>query len=192
MNNLFPGYFNIQKDTLERIVKKANAFLEPFGYTLQAEPQHDCDGRLGEYEMGSIFEKNIQIIMYPVPIRRYVRSQTAFDREWDLIEAGRSIRKPTDKDNYMSCVLLQTELTVWHEIGHALMEQIVDWMGYIDDFDELIGKELLQKYNTIIDEETSEEAIVEDFAWGMVRENGRSELKECFEIFFEKLNKLPA
>ena len=189
MTNLFPGFFSIQKDTLERVVRKANAFLEPFGYTLDAEPRPDRDGRLGEYEMGSVFEKDIRVAVYPLPIRRYVTGQTVSDREWDLVKAGRPVRYNLENNFYMLCVLLQTELTVWHELGHALVEQVIDWMESLDDFNQVVGPDLLQKFHNVIDDETPEETLVEDFAWGMTRENGRSELKECFEEFFEKLTR---
>ena len=163
-----------QAEALNAAVWKANMWLAKTGsdLTLKCETYSEDDNKIGEYELGSVFEKEILIYINPVAIRKYCYEEKQYEPDCD--EAN--VRK-------------QTKATIYHELGHALVEQIVDWMEYLPDADKIFTEDFCQRYDSIINDELDEETLVEDFAWAFVNKK-TDPLMACFEelnhIFAQK------
>lgn len=139
-------------------VNSVSLWLQPFGLNLQCDTEHLSDGQLGEYELGSVFEKTILIRIDPVNIR------TVTDDEPELFGG---------MDN-------QIHMTICHEVGHAVLEQIIDWMENVPEINSYITTELYPEFEEVFEDSLPEEDLVEDFAWGFVHHEP-SPLQEAFE-----------
>lgn len=136
-------------------------WLKPFGLSLTLDPdtRHFSEGQCGEYEDGSVFEKDITIRVHRENIRDYVDEQSPWGNSFED----------------------ECSLTVYHEVGHALVQQLVDYSENIAEFlpsvERLFGDRFFDVFN---DDNLSEEELVEDFAYGFLDGTG-STLQECAE-----------
>lgn len=147
---------------------KANAWLAPFDLCLEVEAESNGDGRVGEYEAGSVFEKSIRVVIFPDEIVKW-----CFEEQDTLPFSEITSEK------------VQTQVTIYHELGHALVEQIIDWMEYLPEADEIFTDEFCRKYGSVVDDDIDEETLVEDFAYAFMYDKA-DPLKACFE----ELNKI--
>lgn len=134
-------------------------WLHPFGYSLSLAKEELNPDTLGEYEAGSVFEKEI-IIRISLP---------------NIIKCA--------KENHLNQSQLSDEirLTVYHEVGHALMEQLLDYAEYYEDISSLLDTSFGDTYFDIFnDDRCTEEQIVEAFARGILN-NNESLLERCFK-----------
>lgn len=151
---------------IDRHVEYISTWLAKFGYTLNCTVESLPNGQVGNYESGSVFEKEIQICVSTDNIRVFIEEMNLPQNEYDI----------------------QCELTVYHEVGHALMEQLIDWSENIDEMEELLDGYYGKKYFDIFnDDNKTEEQIVEEFAEGMYSTDG-SLLQSCFEETDKKLS----
>lgn len=138
-------------------------FLKPYGLTVTCETESIDNGVLGEYESGSVFS-------------------------YDIICR-------IDLDNLKKCckeercsLAEQIKLTIYHETGHALMEQLIDYAENLPEMDTLLRGHFGQKYFDVFnDDHLDEETIVEDFAHGFLYNHG-SLLQSCFEEFHHSIS----
>lgn len=157
----------LQKYELKKITSyikdaetKVSPFLNKFGYSLTIEDTCLPNNRIGEYEAGSVFEKDIIVRIDSRKIRRITGKDNPY-RETDVNE--------------------QIQLTVFHETGHALMEQLIDWAEYLPEAEELVNGPFGKKYFDIFnDDRIDEETIVERFANAFF-DKSPSLLQNCFE-----------
>ena len=120
-------------------------WLRGLGYSLSLDPDTSSftDGQLGEYELGSVFEKDIVIRVSPRNIRKAIR---------EYPEAFETFPK-------------EVRFTVFHEVGHALLEQLIDYANNIEDFLPNIEAKYGDKFFDVFDDENlTEEELAEDFA----------------------------
>lgn len=137
---------------------KATEWLSAFDLALEVDTDSTemPDDKLGEYELGSVFEKTI------------------------LIRVNLPAIKKACKENPEISVEDATATTVFHEVGHALVEQLVDWMENIPDADSIFTEEFCTRYEAVVDDALDEEDLVEDFAWCFLNER-KHVLQACFE-----------
>lgn len=145
-------------DLLEAVTD-IGTWLSPFGYTLQCDDEDLSEGQLGSYEKGSVFEKEILIHVSPDNIEK----ATQYEINDRYGNPGNQVR-----------------ITVFHEVGHALLEQIIDWANNIPEIDELCNGPFGEKYFEVLDDSVEEETVVEDFAWGFF-DGIPSPLQKCWE-----------
>lgn len=136
-------------------------WLSSLGYalTLDDDLSGFNEGQLGEYEAGSVFEKDIIIRVSLKNIRKTCREDSFLFPDFEE----------------------EVRLTVFHEVGHALVEQLLDYADNINEFLPELKAEYGDKFDEIFDEENdNEETLVEDFARGF---NGKTKslLQECVE-----------
>ena len=158
----------IKENAVSSAVEKANIWLSPFGLCLEAESRKKGDGRLGEYEAGSIFEKTIQVVIYTDAIAESCADEREFEREF------LPFSELSDEED-------QIKLTIYHELGHALVEQIIDWMENLPEAAEIFTDDLCQKYHSVVDGEFDEETLVENFAYAFMYGDDDEPLKSCFK-----------
>lgn len=157
-----------RKAAIKGAIDKANAWLAPFDLCLEVEASSDGDGRVGEYEAGSVFEKTIQVVIFT-----------------DEIVKWRFKEQDTFPLSEITSEKVQIQVTVYHELGHALVEQIIDWMENLPEADEIFTDEFCRKYGSVVDDDIDEETLVEDFAYAFLND-AADPLKACFE----ELNKI--
>ena len=153
---------------LRRPLKRINDYLQPFGLsvTLDTSPMELSEKYLGEYESGSVFTKEIVI-------RVNLKG---------ILETADSLGLPYHG------YLRQCELTVYHEVGHALEEQLIDWSENIDEMRLLLDCDYGLIYFDIFNDDcVSDEEIVEAFACGICTRTG-SLLQRCWEDTNSLLN----
>ena len=146
---------------LSQALDAIRPWLQDLGYSLSLDPDTSSftDGKLGEYELGSVFEKDIVIRVSPRNIRKAIR---------EYPEAFETFPK-------------EVRFTVFHEVGHALVEQLVDYVDNIEDFLPNIEAKYGEKFFDVFDDENiTEEELVEDFARAFGT-NTQSVLQECAE-----------
>ena len=148
---------------------RMNEWLKPLGYRVACKTESLEESKLGEYEAGSVFSKIIEITADPANIESACSEDPVHDR--------------------YSNPAVQLEVTLYHELGHAVIEQVVDWMEYNEDFKALEKGEFGTKYMDILDDYIPEEDLAEDFAWGML-DGKPSLLQRCFEEAAEQLSKV--
>ena len=153
---------------IDKAILKSNSWLKPFGLTLEVETSEKTDGRLGDYDAGSVFEKTIRVIIYPDCIAETCVEESEFNPY-----------------SILSCEEDQIQITIFHELGHALVEQIIDWMENLPNSDEIFTDDFCQRYESVIDDGLDEETLVEDFAYAFMFDK-TDPLKACFE----ELNKI--
>lgn len=139
-------------------VDTVNRWLDPDGLSASCRFEK-CDGCLGYYERDSVFTKEIEIAVDTDRIHsEAVDDGIAFD---DMLE---EVRK-----------------TVFHETGHALVNQIIDWTENIDTVGRLADGPFGEKYFDVFDDaNVTEEELVEEFADGFLTGDG-SPLQQCWE-----------
>ena len=143
---------------------KCNDWLRPFGLEVSVTDARMPENRIGEYEAGSVFEKEIVITVDELAIRN------SFNDEC-----------PGEVPE------IEIRMTVYHELGHAILEQIIDWSENLDEVKALADGEFGQRYDSVFDDALPEEDLVEDFA--LAFENGYvSPLQACFEELNALLN----
>lgn len=146
---------------LSQALKVIRQWLKKLGYSLTLDPDTSSfhEGQLGEYEGGSIFEKDIVIRV-----------------------STENISKTCEEDSFLfPDYEEEVHLTVFHEVGHALMEQLIDYAENIDEFLPEIEKKYGDKFFDVFnDDNLTEETLVEDFARGFEHKN-KSILQECAE-----------
>ena len=156
-----------QASAITSACTKANKWLVKYGLDADVKVTDDLMA-LGEYEYSSVFEKTIRITINPSEIKKACRDG------WI-------------KDDYNN-VTKQTQVTIFHEMGHAILEQIIDWQENIETARRMADGEFGQRYECVFDDALPEEDLVEDFAWDFLY--GRANpLKLCFEELSEALNK---
>lgn len=136
-------------------------WLSTLGYalTLDNDLSGFRQGQLGEYEAGSVFGKDIIIRVSTENIRKTCREDSFLFPDFEE----------------------EVRFTVFHEVGHALVEQLLDYADNINEFLPELKAEYGDKFDEIFDEENdNEETLVEDFARGF---NGKTKslLQECVE-----------
>lgn len=175
-----------EEEVLRQTVAAIDEWLAPEGLHIDVRLEHDADNptRLGLYEAGTVFAKTIEVTVYPQAIKSYIKDYaTTWEMKDDLQRAGWSPKAGLETD-YNA---FQLALTIYHELGHALLEQIIDWMENIPEFDEILGKDFIKHYDAVLEDSLPEEDLVEDFAWNVIC--GRThDLKECFQELSTKLS----
>ena len=178
----------MEEESLRNAVSSIVEWLSPHGFDINVRIEDDADdpSRMGVYEMGTVFGKTIEVTVSPQAIRDYIKYYaTAWEMEDDLQRAGWTSRQGLRK-RYSA---FQFAMTVYHELGHALLEQIIDWMENIPEFDEIFGEDFIMRYDAVLEDSLPEEDLVEDFAWSCVQ--GRVHvLKSCFIEMSERLSKV--
>lgn len=146
---------------LDEALSAIRPWLSTLDYTLTLDNDLSGfhEGQLGEYEAGSVFGKDI-----------IIRVSTE------------NIRKTCQEDSFLFPDFEEEiRLTVFHEVGHALVEQLLDYADNIEGFLPELKAEYGDKFDEIFDEENdNEETLVEDFARGF-GEKTKSLLQECVE-----------
>lgn len=143
------------QEAVKEAVDRINGFLAPSDLRVEVdEPDIPRENCIGEYEAGSVFEKTIVIRVF-------------YENLTDVAsEEGLSL----------DAILREARITVYHETGHGLMEQLLDWA---DSFPEETAG-LAEKYFDIFDDANlTEEEIVETFA-RRFDAGASSLLKSCF------------
>lgn len=155
------------KNVLQETLKDVKSFLLPDGLDVDCEICTLPSGCLAEYEAGSVFEKVIHM---------------RIDLE--------SIQKEGKKEKLLSWETgQQVAITLWHETGHAIIEQIIDWAENIDEVELLVNGPFGEKYFDVFnDDHLSEEELVENFARAVVEGNPNNLLRQCWK----ELNQLLA
>lgn len=146
-------------------ITEMSQWLRPYGYTLSLERENLNPDTLGEYEAGSVFGKDIVI----------------------RISLSNIIK--CSKENQLNRSELSDEirLTVYHEVGHALMEQLLDYAEYYDPISSLLDTSFGDTYFDIFnDDRCTEEQIVEAFANGILTHE-ESLLERCFKETSEQI-----
>ena len=152
--------FSVLKAAIDEATKRISDYLQPFGYTINIvidEPL--AEPILGMYESGSVFTKEITV---------FVQTNNIID----------TCSKDHIKDRY-SDPEVQTRITIYHEVGHALVEQIIDWMENIPEINDLCNGEFGKRHAEVIEDDTDEEILVEDFAYG-IEDNKETPLSACW------------
>ena len=152
------------RKALDESLRKADEWLAPSGLSVQCETEEPMPPDvLGEYEACSVYEKQIHIwVNIPgIAAYCYTGGECPPGHRWDGLRE-----------------IVAT--TVYHEVGHAVVEQIRDWDDNIPEIRSLVRRRLRHQYNDVFDGLLDEEVIVEDFAWGML-EGRPSQLQRCFE-----------
>lgn len=147
---------------LDEALSAIRPWLSSLGYalTLDDDLSGFHEGQLGEYEAGSVFEKDIIIRVSLENIRK-----TCLEDPFLFPDFEEEVR-----------------LTVFHEVGHALVEQLLDYADNISEFLPELKAKHGNRFDAIFDEELdNEETLVEDFARGF---NGKTKslLQECAEV----------
>lgn len=158
-----------QNNSIISAEKHASEWLKNYGITIDISIDKENTDICGEYEADSIFTDTISITVYPRAIRR----------------ACQEDRSQGFKDKY-SDVSNQTKVTIFHEIGHALVEKIIDWIEYYPQTQQLIDADFEKKYDSVINDSYPEEDLVEDFAWDFL-EKRQNPLMNCFEEIYNFL-----
>ena len=147
---------------LNEALSAIRPWLSSLGFTLTLDDDrsgfHEC--QLGEYEAGSVFEKDIIIRVSLKNIRKMCREDPFLFPDFEE----------------------EVRLTVFHEVGHALVEQLIDYADNISEFLPELKAEYRDKFDEIFDEDLdNEETLVENFARGF---NGKTKslLQECAEV----------
>lgn len=147
---------------LDEALSAIRPWLSCLGYTLTLDDDLSGfhEGQLGEYEAGSVFEKDIIIRVSLENIRKTCREDSFLFPDFEE----------------------EVRLTVFHELGHALVEQLLDYADNIEGFLPELNAKYGDKFDEIFDEEfDNEETLVEDFARGFGRKT-KSLLQECAEV----------
>lgn len=127
---------------LRDAVEKMGNWLKPYGYTLVCDEVDLGEDLVGEYGAGSVFTYEIHI--------RISREE---------------IKKACRDGRLTEGLSAETHLSVYHEVGHALVEQLLDWAANLDVLrDALKGTFGEQYHDVFVDNDTDEEILVEDFA----------------------------
>lgn len=112
-------------------------------------------GKIGEYERGSVFEKNVTVTVDVNQIRHLLP--------------------------YWEDALKESVITLWHEVGHAIVEQVIDWTENIPEAEEFASGPTGERFfNVFNDDFLTEEELVEDFALAAIS-GMRSELDGCWK-----------
>ena len=137
-------------------------WLSAFGLELDLldDAESAPEDAIGLYEAGSVFSKTILVHVYADRLRNILA-------EDDNTEDG-------DFET-------QYALTVFHEVGHALLEQIVDFSEFLPGFYETVDTRFHGKFFDVLnDDNVDEEKLAEDFAAGFL--SGKSSLlQQCWE-----------
>lgn len=146
---------------LDEALSAIRPWLSSLGFTLTLDDDLSGfhEGQLGEYEAGSVFEKDIIIRV-----------------------SLKNIRKTCREDPFLFPFEEEVRLTVFHEVGHAIVEQLLDYADNISEFLPKLKAKHGNRFDEIFDEELdNEETLVEDFARGF---GGKtiSLLQECAEV----------
>ena len=145
-----------------------NKWLKPFSLSLSCEKENLKGDRLGEYEMGSVFEGEIK----------------------SRIDLKKIIASAKEDNLGQDEICRQIRLTIYHETGHGLMELLIDYAENYEEFQPLLNGDFGKKYFDIFyDDNTDEETIVEDFA-RCIEGNEKSLLQLCVEETMNYLSNL--
>lgn len=146
---------------LNAALSHVNVWLKAYGYTvsLDVSSKPENDEVIGEYEVGSVFEKDILVRVYP-----------------------KRLQMVADEDDMTENELLsQCRYTLYHEVGHALMEQLIDWDENLPELKEKLDRWFWTEfYDVFNDDNMTEEKIVEDFAIAF-NDDSDSLLQRCWQ-----------
>lgn len=165
-----PEYISLAyKSAIYKARTKVRAWLEPYGYSviLCNEEQPDDKNWLGQYEAGSVFSGLIEIRVSKERIYKY---SLPFWR----------VNAPSKEKKAME-MAKETAITFYHEVGHAIMEQIIDWYENIPEIREHVETKMMDRYFDVFDDSNvSEEALVEVFAHAFHQGKEDETLRMCF------------
>lgn len=160
-------------DKVEEAVRDANAFLSPFDLEVSVAygDEYSKSSRLGSYELGTVFEGEIVVNVF---VDNLLKSYRECERDSD--------RYSTD----YSVLAEEAYVTVLHEVGHGLMEKILDYANNVEEIDEWVSSEEAGPfYDVFNDDNLSEEDLVEAFARASWRKE-ESLLSRCVKAMREK------
>lgn len=168
-----------------RTLEAVREWLAPQGLDISLSTENNDDSSLlGLYEAGSVFSKTIEVTVFTENIRKVAEELETDEVQFELISFGLVPRR----DLLSQYTALNIGLTICHELGHALLEQIIDWMENIPDFDDKVGTDFIERYDSVLDDGLPEEDLVEDFAWDTA--SGKTHvLKACFLELSDILSK---
>lgn len=126
------------------------------------------DDVLGSYESGSVFEKSIKVNI-------------------DIDNVLKACEEDDTEDEYSDPANV-AKMTIYHEVGHGLMEQIIDWINDNPEISLLCDGPFGDEFKEVIDDEYDEEDVVEDFAWGLF-DGIPSALEKCWAHLCEFIGK---
>lgn len=158
------------KSGISQARTNVRAWLEPYGYgvILCNEEQPDDKNWLGQYEAGSVFSGLIEIRVSMERIYKY------------LLPLWRE--SPVPKETKAARMSRETAVTFYHEVGHAVVEQIIDWYENIPEIREHAETEMIDRYFDVFDDSNvSEEALVEVFAHAFLQGKEDETLRRCFD-----------
>ena len=147
---------------IEAALSKINDFLSFTDLNVALADDGISNGcYVGEYEHGSVFEKTILIRV-----------------------SSEALEKESSKLNLtLTGLLRETRITVYHEAGHGLMEQLLDWA---DSFPVEMSAFEHRYYDIFNDDNMTEEEIVEAFA-RRFDAGASSLLQSCFVNAYNSL-----
>ena len=137
-----------QRKAIDGAIRSVARLLAMAGLEAEAQCEDLPERCLGQYEGGSVFEKTVRVSICPGTIRTFCHKASS--------------------DIFVTDIRRQTRLTVLHEVAHALVEQIRDWVENVPEVMEFVRKKLFGKYPDVFDIRTDidEELVCEDFAYG--------------------------
>ena len=155
----------VKKNAINSALDKCREWLLPFGLDIECEQTELPDGILGEYEHDSVFTKTVLVRICPENIRKEC-DELCHDLD------ARDARKFLNNE---------LKLTIFHELGHALVNQMLDWYWEIPERHNHVETEMMDRFFDVFDDENmAEEDLVETFARHFL--HGRpDQLKGCFE-----------
>ena len=163
------------RESVTDAVEKANVFLKPYGLSVRLgdcqeedAPSEDC---LGYYEGGSVFESGTIMVN--------VLAGRLFDAFLDCYGGEELVSDmPGLRD--------EAAVTVFHEVGHGLMEHILDYADNIEEISDWVGSPEAEPFFDVFnDDNRSEEDVVEEFARNLY-EGVPSVLSKCIAAMAER------
>lgn len=152
------------EESIEKALRKINGWLKPSGLSVTVSDETLSDGCVGEYEADSVFSKVIEVRIDTKTMRQ------TLDEDHDLY----------GKDSNEIEFLNQIALTIFHEAGHGILEQINDWTENIEEIRLLADGEFGKRFEEVFDDALPEEDLVEEFADSFFLDTP-SPLSLCFE-----------
>ena len=156
------------KESVEDALEKADAFLGLYGLSVRLgecqeenAPDDEC---LGYYESGSVFESGAIVV------------NVLADR---LLDAFLDCYGGDELVSDVSGLREEAAVTVFHEVGHGIMERVLDYAENIEEISAWADSPEAEPFFDIFnDDNLSEEDVVETFARNLY-EGVPSVLSDC-------------
>ena len=161
---------NAYESAITEAGTKIGAWLKPYGYdVLLCRDELPGNKRwIGMYESGSVFSGMIEIYVSEERIYKY------------LLPVWREYAYP--KEMRAEDMADETAITFYHEVGHAILEQIIDWYENVPEIYEYVETKMMDRYFSVFDDAVfDEEILTENFARDFHAENKKNELRKCFD-----------